>query len=172
MSDHSIWLRPARDDLEFLSKVVADLSQCFGSPVFEPHATLVPDMKLSAEELLPQVASLAIGRKPVDVAIKDVAASEAYFRSFYAELEKVPELMRLKRDSLEISDAASFESFMPHVSLAYGVDDTELKQSEIKRLADALSGRKLRFDRLVIVSSSSDTPISDWHVKHEIYLKG
>lgn len=170
MSDHSIWLRPAQDDLDFLKKIVQDLSDSFSSPVFEPHATLVPDMKRSAEELLPQVAALAMERKPIEIAIKDVRASEAYFRSFYAELEKDPTLMRLKRDSLEISDAAGFGSFMPHVSLAYGVEDTPVKRAEIRRLANALSGRKLRFDRLVIVSSSSDTPISDWHVKYEIRL--
>jgi hypothetical protein len=56
--------------------------------------------------------------------------------------------------------------------LAYGVEDTAQKQMEMQRLAKELSGRKLRFDRLVIVSSSSETPIDEWHVKHEIQLKG
>ena len=172
MSDHSIWLRPAHDDLKFLEEIVRDLSQRFNSPVFEPHATLVPDMNCSAEELLPQVISLAIGRKPLELAIDNVIGSEAYFRSFYAALEKAPSLMRIKQDSLEISSEASLQSFLPHVSLAYGVEEATLKQAEILRLAKELSGRKLRFDRLVIVSSSSDTPIDEWHVKHEIYLKG
>ncbi|WP_407976375.1 2'-5' RNA ligase family protein [Brucella pseudogrignonensis] len=172
MSDHSIWLRPAHDDLVFLEKIVRDLSGQFNSPVFEPHATLVPDMNRSAEELLPQVLSLAIGRKPFELLIEDVTGSEAYFRSFYAALEKAPALMRLKQDSLEISGEASLQSFVPHVSLAYGVEDTAQKQMEMQRLAKELSGRKLRFDRLVIVSSSSETPIDEWNVKHEIQLKG
>lgn len=172
MSDHSIWLRPAQDDLIFLENIVGDLGGRFNSPIFEPHATLVPDMKQSAEDLLPQVLSLAIGRKPLELLIEDVTGSEAYFRSFYAVLQKTPALMRLKQDSLEISSEASLQSFMPHVSLAYGVEETTLKQLEIDRLKKELSGRKLRFDRLVIVSSSSDTPIDQWHVKHEVYLKG
>lgn len=172
MSDHSIWLRPAQNDLVFLEKIVRDLSERFNSPVFEPHITLVPDMKRSAEELLPQAISLAIGRKPLELLIENVTGSEAYFRSFYAALEKAPALMRLKQDTLEISGDASLQSFMPHVSLAYGVDDSTLKHAEIQRLAKELSGRKLQFDRLVIVSSSSETPIDDWIVKHEIYLKG
>ena len=171
MSDHSIWLSPAHDDLIFLETIVRDLSKRFHSPAFEPHATLVPDMNCSAEALLPQVKSLAIGHKPLELAIDDVTGSEAYFRSFYAALEKAPALMRLKQDSLEISGEASLQSFMPHVSLAYGVDDSTIKHSEMQRLAKELSGRKLRFDRLVIVSSSSDTPIDEWHVKHEIYLR-
>jgi len=172
MSDHSIWLRPAHDDLIFLENIVSDLAGRFNSPIFEPHATLVPDMKRSAEDLLPQVLSLAIGRKPLELMIEDVTGSGAYFRSFYAALEKAPALMRLKQDSLGISSEASLQSFMPHVSLAYGVEETTLKQMEIDRLKKELSGRKLRFDRLVIVSSSSDTPIDQWHVKHEVYLKG
>jgi len=172
MSDHSIWLRPAQDDLIFLENIVSDLGGRFKSPIFEPHATLVPDMKRSAEDLLPQVLSLAIGRKPLELLIENVTGSDAYFRSFYAALQKAPALMRLKQDSLEISSEASLQSFMPHVSLAYGVEETTLKQMEIDRLKKELSGRKLRFDRLVIVSSSSDTPIEQWHVKHEVYLKG
>ncbi|MDT6941558.1 haloacid dehalogenase [Brucella pseudogrignonensis] len=172
MSDHSIWLRPAHDDLFFLEKIVRELAQRFKSPVFEPHATLVPDMNLSAEDLLPHVLSLAIGRKPLELLIEDVTGSDAYFRSFYAALEKAPALMRLKQDSLEISSESSLQSFMPHVSLAYGIEDTILKRAEMQRLSKQLSGRKLRFDRLVIVSSSSDTPIDDWIVKHEIYLRG
>ncbi|GLU25763.1 MULTISPECIES: haloacid dehalogenase [Brucella/Ochrobactrum group] len=172
MSDHSIWLRPAHDDLVFLEKIGRHLSGRFNSPVFEPHATLVPDMNRSAEELLPQVVSLAIGRQPLELLIEDVTGSEAYFRSFYAALEKAPALMRLKQDSLEISSQASLQSFMPHVSLAYGVEATTQKQTEMQRLAKELSGRKLRFDRLLIVSSSSETPIDEWHVKHEIQLKG
>jgi len=172
MSDHSIWLRPANDDLIFLENIVSDLGGRFNSPIFEPHATLVPDMKRSAEDLLPQLLSLAIGRKPLELRIEDVTGSDAYFRSLYAALEKAHALMRLKQDSLEISSEASLQSFMPHVSLAYGVEETTLKQMEIDRLKKELSGRKLRFDRLVIVSSSSDTPIDQWHVKHEVYLKG
>lgn len=172
MSEHSIWLRPAHDDLVLLKKIVQDLSQRFNSPVFEPHLTLVPDMRRSAEELLPQVISLALGCKPLELLIDDVTGSEAYFRSFYAALEKAPAVMRLKRDSLEISNEASLQSFVPHVSLAYGIKDSALKQTEILRLAKELSGRKLRFDCLVIISSSSNTPIDAWHVKHKIYLKG
>lgn len=172
MSDHSIWLRPAHYDLVFLEKIVLDLSGRFNSPVFEPHATLAPDMNRSAEELLPQVVSLAIGRKPLELLIEDVTGSEAYFRSFYAALEKAPALMRLKQDSIQISGETSGQSFMPHVSLAYGVEDTTQKQTEMQRLAKELSGRKLHFDRLVIVSSSSQTPIDEWLVKYEIQLKG
>ncbi|MFD1198862.1 2'-5' RNA ligase family protein [Brucella gallinifaecis] len=172
MPDHSIWLSPAYDDLVFLKEIIRNLSQRFNTPQFEPHVTLVPDMKCSAEELLPQVIRLAIGRKPLELQIENVTGNESYFRSFYAALEKTPVLMRLKQESLEISRDAGLKSFLPHVSLAYGVEDSEFKQAEMKRLAKELSGRKLRFDHLVIVSSSSHTPIDQWHLKHDIYLKG
>lgn len=172
MSNHSIWLRPAYDDLIFLARIIQDLSQRFDCPVFEPHATLVPDMKRSAEELLPQLMNLAGERKPLELLIENVTGTQAYFRSFYAALEKAPALMQIKQDSLKISDEASLHTFVPHVSLAYGVDDSALKRTELNRLTNELSGRTLRFDRLVIVSSSSDTPINQWHVKHEVYLEG
>lgn len=99
MTFHSIWLRPARDDLKFLESIVAELAGHFASPVFEPHATLVTDMKRSADELLPLVLSLAVGRKPLDILIENVTGTEAYFRFFYATLQKTPALMALKQVS-------------------------------------------------------------------------
>ncbi len=172
MTFHSIWLRPARDDLKFLESIVAELAGRFASPVFEPHATLVPDMKRSADELLPLVLSLAVGRKPLDVLIEDVTGTEAYFRSFYAKLQKTPALMALKQDSLDISGEKDISTFLPHVSLAYGVADKASRATEMARLTRSLAGRNLRFDRMVIVSSSSETPIDQWIVKHEVYLAG
>ncbi len=172
MTFHSIWLRPARDDLRFLESVVTDLASGFNSPIFEPHATLVPDMRRSADELLPLVLSLAVGRKPLDVLVDDVAGTEAYFRSFYAALQKTPTLMTLKQDSLDISGEKDISTFLPHVSLAYGVADHGSRDTEMARMARLLVGRSICFDRMVIVSSSSETPIDQWIVKHEVYLAG
>ncbi|MHC5232120.1 haloacid dehalogenase [Brucella sp. LJL56] len=172
MSFHSIWLRPSRDDLKFLESIVTELAGRFASPKFEPHATLVPDMKRSADELLPLVLSLAVGRKPIDVQIEDVTTTKDYFRSFYAALQKTPALMALKQDALGISGEDDASTFLPHVSLAYGVADNALRETEMLRLAQSLTGRRLCFDRMVIVSSSSETPIEQWIVKHEIYLAG
>jgi len=172
MSFHSIWLRPARDDLRFLESIVTELASRFASPIFEPHATLVPDMKRSADELLPLVLSLAVGREPLEITIEDVAGTDAYFRSFYAALQKTSPLMTLKRDSLDISGEKDISVFLPHVSLAYGIADHALRETEIERMAHLLVGRSIRFDRMVIVSSSSETPIDQWIVKHEVYLAG
>ncbi len=172
MTFHSIWLRPALDDFRFLESIVTELAGRFASPLFEPHATLIPDMKRSADELLPLVLSLAAGRKPLDVRIEDVTGTEAYFRSFYAALQKTPALMALKQDTLGISGEKDITTFLPHVSLAYGVAGKASRETEMARLSSSLAGRNLRFDRMVIVSSSSETPIDQWIVKHEIYLAG
>ncbi|MBQ0707493.1 MULTISPECIES: 2'-5' RNA ligase family protein [unclassified Ochrobactrum] len=172
MTFHSIWLRPALDDFRFLESIVTELAGRFASPLFEPHATLIPDMKRSADELLQLVLSLAAGRKPLDVRIEDVTGTEAYFRSFYAALQKTPALIALKQDTLGISGEKDITTFLPHVSLAYGVADKALRETEMARLRRSLAGRNLRFDRMVIVSSSSETPIDQWIVKHEIYLAG
>lgn len=172
MNFHSIWLRPTRDDLRFLESIVTELAGRFASPIFEPHATLVPDMRRSADELLPLALSLAVGRKPLDVLVEGVAGTEAYFRSFYAALQKTPALMALKQASLDISGEKDVSAFLPHVSLAYGVADHPSREREMTRMAGLLFGRSIRFDRMVIVSSSSETPVDRWIVKHEIYLAG
>ena len=104
--------------------------------------------------------------------IEDVTGTEAYFRSFYAKLQKTPALMALKQDSLDISGEKDISTFLPHVSLAYGVADKASRATEIAHLTRSLAGRNLRFDRMVIVSSSSETPIDQWIVKHEVYLAG
>lgn len=166
--DHSVWLRPTAQDMVWLEAAVKDLSGRFGAPFFEAHATIISDVKMSAEQLLELITPIAAKHAPLALKIESVEQTEAFFRSFYARLDKSAPIMALKADCLAAVNNGTLDEFMPHVSLAYGVDDSDLKRSELQRFDKALAGHTIRFDSMVIVSSSSDTPIEDWVVKYEV----
>jgi len=169
MSDfHSIWLMPAAADAVLFDGIVRNLAEEFSVPVFQPHLTLVEDMPRSAAELQPLLEATAKGQGELAVRIDAVTGSDLYFRSLYAAFDKQTALMELKRRAIASFGVGDIASFMPHVSLAYGVADGAAKQAVIARLHAELADRMPAFDRVAIVSSSQHTPIEDWNVVAEV----
>lgn len=167
---HSIWLMPPSDQEEAFGAIVRDLAKRFGSPVFQPHLTLVEDMPRSCEELKPLVELVAEGMASFEAPIETVEESELYYRSFYARFPVTPELRALKERAVDLFKVGSVETFMPHISLAYGVAESPEKAKAVADLRGKLQGRSVRFDRVCIVSSSQQTPIEEWRIRYEARL--
>ncbi len=167
---HSIWLMPPSDQEEAFAAIVCDLAKRFESPVFQPHLTLVEDMPRSCEELKPLVEQVADGMASFDAPVETVEESELYYRSFYARFPVTPQLRMLKEKAVGLFKVGSVETFMPHISLAYGVAKSPEKTDAIAALRSELQGRSVRFDRVCIVSSSQQTPIEEWRIRYEARL--
>jgi 2'-5' RNA ligase len=164
-SHHSIWLMPRLEDEERFAALVQDLALRFRSPVFQPHLTLVEDMPRSAEELTPLLQSLTDGAASFPAQVERVEESELYYRSFYARFPVVPALKTLKQNAVDLFGVGSLDSFMPHISLAYGVPADEEKHRAVAELHERLHGLNVMFDRVCIVSSSQQTPIEEWKTR-------
>jgi 2'-5' RNA ligase len=167
---HSIWLMPPSDQEEAFAAIVRDLAKRFDSPVFQPHLTLVEDMPRGWEELKPLVDQLVDGMAVFEAPIETVEESELYYRSFYARFPVTPQLKLLKERVVGIFGVGSVETFMPHISLAYGVAESPEKAKAVAALRNELQGMSVTFDRICIVSSSQQTPIEEWRIGYEAYL--
>lgn len=167
---HSIWLMPPPEQEQVFTAIVRDLAKQFGSPVFQPHLTLVEDMPRSCEELKPVLEQTAKGMAPFEAAVETVEESGLYYRSFYARFPVTPPLRALKERAVELFGVGSVETFMPHISLAYGVSDSAEKSKAVAALHRELRGMSVMFNRVCIVSSSQQTPIEEWQIRHEARL--
>ncbi|MGO4387645.1 2'-5' RNA ligase family protein [Microvirga sp. 2YAF29] len=167
---HSIWLMPPADQEEAFSTIARDLAKRFGSPVFQPHLTLVEDMPRSCEELKPLAEQVASGIAPFEAPVETVEESELYYRSFYARFPVTVQLRMLKERAVDLFKVGSVEAFMPHISLAYGVAKSPEKTDAIAVLRNGWQGRSVRFDRICIVASSQQTPIEEWRIRYEARL--
>ncbi|WP_181832506.1 haloacid dehalogenase [Bosea caraganae] len=157
---HSIWLMPNPADGQFLAGLVADLSGRFGTPVFTPHLTVRGDTDLPVAALDAAIAEAASAVPAFSEAVARVETSDAYFRSFYARFAVAVPLAQLKQH-LEPEAA---EAFMPHVSLLYGFVPPSPKAEAAQEFQRMLAGRPIAFDRLCVVRSGQDVPISEWAV--------
>ncbi|MCG7391624.1 2'-5' RNA ligase family protein [Microvirga sp. ACRRW] len=167
---HSIWLMPIAEQEQKFASIVRDLAKRFNSPVFQPHLTLVEDMPRSCEDLQPLVEQLADGVASFQASVGSVEESELYYRSFYARFPVVPQLKLLKERAVDLFKVGSLETFMPHISLAYGVTQSDEKTRQIAALQSKLQGLNVTFNRVCIVSSSQQTPIEQWKIRHEATL--
>ena len=89
--------------------------------------------------------------------------------SLYAGFEPAGRLTQLKARSVEAFGVGSVETFMPHISLAYGVSE-EQRQTVLAELNDEFTGQPIRFDAIAVVNSAQSIPIEDWKVVHTLTL--
>ncbi len=167
---HSVWLMPEAEDELMLAGIVAELAQSFGTPRFQPHLTLVEDRLCEEDDLARQLVAVAAGIAPFAADIQAVDTSDLFFRAFYARFEKTGPVLELKRRAIASIAASQIESFMPHVSLAYGVEDGPRRQATARQVEERLAGRAVRFDRIAVVRSAQSIPIEDWSIRATIPL--
>jgi 2'-5' RNA ligase len=167
---HSIWLMPAADDAAMLEGLVEELAARFGSPRFQPHLTLVENMERSAGDLTPLVERIAGDFAAFAAPVAEIGVSALFFRSFYARFDAQGPLKELKLRAIETILASDITEFMPHISLAYGVDDTLEKREAVREAENLLLGRQVRFDRICVVASGQELPIENWAIRAQSEL--
>jgi 2'-5' RNA ligase len=168
---HSIWLLPAARDERALSGMIRDLSKRFGTPRFQPHLTLAGDLAAPSNHL---VAGLEAIVRDVVAPVLPVAAVETgpeFFRSFYARFERSDTLDTLRERAHDAAGLEVPDTFLPHVSLAYGVAEADRSESRAT-WSGWLEGMDVRFDRVAVVLSSGSVPIEDWTVIATAKLQG
>ena len=164
---HSIWLMPAADDAAMLERLVEDLAGRFNAPRFQPHLTLVEDMERSVEDLAPLVVRVSEGVASFEAPVAEIGVSDLFFRSFYARFAAEGPLLELKRRAIDKILPGDIAEFMPHISLAYGVEDTFAKRDAVVEAENLLLGKPVRFDRICVVASGKELPIESWAVRAE-----
>lgn len=166
---HSIWLQPCSADLERLNAVVRQLSDTLATPRFMAHLTLVEDMERSADDLAEVLDAYFVGEPAFSAPITGIHGLPLFFRSLYAAFEPTGPLKHLKARSIEAFGVGSLETFMPHISLAYGVteDQRNTVSAELER---EFLGRAIHFDAVAVVNSAQSIPIEDWTIVKTLKL--
>lgn len=167
---HSIWLMPAKDDLVDLQAIVRRLAAGLGSPVFCPHLTLVEDMQRSASDLADVLVTGFADQAAFVSSITAVDGLPLFFRSLYAGFEPTGELLALKQLAIAQFSRGDIETYMPHISLAYGATE-DTRAPLLDDLRRELVGRSIRFDAIAVVNSAQSVPIEDWTIVHRLQLR-
>lgn len=166
MSDqrYSLWLLPDEQVSQVLAAVINDVAMQYQAPVFEPHATLLGEVRIEFSELESKTRQLATQIKPFRVTLGEVAVSTTYFQSVFVRLKTSLELMVAHMKAQELVEARPNTVFMPHMSLAYG--DFPIKTRVEIAQQIRLQDHSFEVDRVVITPSTPDP--NDWQHLAEI----
>lgn len=162
---YSIWLMPSPSDEAVLQGIVESLAGRFGSPLFQPHLTLVEEKEREPAELADACRALAAETERFSAAIQGVGTNDLYFRSLYALFPPEGVLPNLRRSMVETLSLEMLGTFMPHISLLYGVEQGGEKEQARAALEHDLAGVSICFDRICVVASAKNIPIADWSIR-------
>ncbi len=123
-------LQPCRADLDRLQNIVSRLADKLETPRFIPHLTIVEDMERSASDLAQVLDSHFVGEPAFSTPVTGIHGLPQFFRSLYAAFEAEGRLRALKMRAVDAFGVGSVETFMPHISLAYGVSEEQRKAVE------------------------------------------
>ncbi len=125
----SLWLMPADQVARRFAPVIAEMAARLGSPVFDPHVTLLGGITLDEADAGALAAALASGLAPVRVRLVKAGWRPAYFRCLYAEVEGEA-IVRAHETACGLFHLPQDQPYEPHLSFAYA-DLTEVEQASL-----------------------------------------
>ena len=130
---YSIWLIPNNDKYILLRNIIIDLSHVFEGIKIIPHVTLVSNLDYNEEFLLKKVAVIAKKIRPFNVYFNEIDYLDNFFQSFFLKVKANTQLTNARKLALihfpEIND-----NYNPHLSLAYGDKNEEVKRNLKKKI--------------------------------------
>ena len=134
-SGYHLFFEPAGEASVRLADTIEKLSEEYGGPLFAPHLTLLAAIpETNEEELVHMSHTLALNLQPFTLTLEGFGAEDAYFRTLYMTVRNRDEVVRYHAIAREVFGGVDASEYLPHVSLLYGLYDTERKQESIASL--------------------------------------
>ena len=153
---YSIWLMPKGTVYNSLLEIISEISQEYKVPNFQPHVTLIGELK-GNEELITRTKLLASQIHPFTITLKNPCVLNEYFRSLFLKVEETEEVINANLKAQEIFNRK--EKYFPHLSLMYGSCSTMKKLNIISNLKKI----NLEFQVNSLHLSSTKGHQEDWH---------
>jgi 2'-5' RNA ligase len=158
---YHLWVKPDGEAHRRFASLIVRLAQEMNAPVFEPHMTLLGNLGGEEEELVGRTTQLAAALKPFEVALGTPDCRDTYFQCVFLHAADTPLLLDAHRLARRLFDHAPLASYMPHLSLLYGLYPVERKRMVIARLPGDLP-QSIHVEAVSLIRTDSDDP-KDWH---------
>lgn len=119
-SNYFLWLKPSGSDFHQLLALVNSIGHKYGTPLFEPHITLLSGLLGSEKDIESRVFQLSSHYSPFTVHCSNMDWSDDYFRCLYIKVKKEPALVALYEQARKLIPNEKKRDFEPHISLMYG----------------------------------------------------
>ena len=117
---YSIWLEPEGNLKGRLNKVIQTLAQENGTPVFEPHVTLIGGMEGSEADIKRNTESLALKMKPFSIELTgQIGCEETWQKAVFVCVRETDPVMEANRLARLEFNLPSGDIYKPHLTLMY-----------------------------------------------------
>ena len=131
---YAIWLVFEKNDTEYFSNIIKELSIKYNSQAFTPHITVYGLVDVDIDELDKIVSNSIQGEKQFVIAKNLVSYSDVFWKTLFVEFQQNIQLDRINKKLTKSLESFSKYEFKPHVSLMY----KKMNQDKQEKLANSI----------------------------------
>lgn len=160
---HALWLRPFGDAAFELKQRIKKLSEHFGTPLFEPHITLLSGLRRGETELTQLTDTLAGSLTPFEIELTNAGYRDDYYQSLFIHVKKTPAFIKAQETAEKLFGCETGEAYRPHVSLMYGDVAAEEKRKVLNTMGRTFS---ITFPVHSLLLIETEGEVADWKKLH------
>ncbi len=165
---HHLFIEPPAECFSNLEKLIVNLAEQEGGPVFTPHITLLAGIvEPSVEVLRAKAEKIALATHPFQITFDSLGVEDAPFRALYVRVNPSRELSEMHRVALDTFAVTEVSEYMPHLSLLYG---NYARAHKEKLLGDFAYLSDMHFPVTAISLYETMGPTSTWKKIDEYLL--
>jgi 2'-5' RNA ligase len=156
-SRFTLWLLLTPEAHAWFQALIERLSARLGTPVFEPHITLLGGLTGEEEGLRQRTRALAGAIGSFEARLLEAKWLDEYYRCLFVEVALSRALLDAHETARKAFDQRLEPGFYPHLSLVYG----DLKENEKEIVADEIGryfDESLPIEELALYDTSGATP--------------
>lgn len=159
MPKYSLWLEPEGNIAYRLQERIEKLSKKYNTPLFEPHVTLLGDLRHGETELIQLTDMLAGSLHPFELMLTKADCGNSFYQSIFVRVEKSKGLQSARRVACSLFDTNESEDYMPHLSLLYG----NMPRNEKERILNLMEREfQMKFTAKYIRLVKTEGKPKDW----------
>ena len=156
----SLWLMPTAELRKKLAQTIHRLARLYGTPIFEPHVTLLGGLAVSEDEALSKTQQLSTRLRPFEVRLSRADYLAEYFLCLFLRVEETEPLLETNFKARQVLDRYSDPRYYPHLSLMYGSLGPGRKQTIVPTVSHHCEAR-FEVERLHLYSTEGEP--GDWY---------
>jgi 2'-5' RNA ligase len=159
---YHLWLKPSRKASYQFADVIQQLALELDAPTFEPHITLLGNLKGAEAGHVARSKELARTLLPFSIKLLGPAYGDDYFHCLFLVAELTAPLLHahaLARQIFHLHEEGD-ACYLPHISLVYGRYSENRKKDIIARLPASLCS-PFEVSHLALIRASSNDP-KEW----------
>ncbi len=160
-NSYSLWLRPAQEQIDELTKIISKLAHRYRTIPYSPHITLQSSIAADLDTIKNICKKVIENHQAFDIALEEISYTDLYFKNLFINAQKDIPLIKLHEDINRKLKHSIHEDYSPHVSLLYGKLDSKTQQA-LKKELDGNYLNTFSCQRLDIYNTTSKE--NKWHL--------